>query len=98
METMGIVRIWHGDEGWGIVDSQDTPGGCWAHFSHVAMPGYRALQAGQAVEFEWESAAQDGYSFRATRVWLAGTAPETQAPRADGDPGYTSGLSIRFDD
>lgn len=98
METTGIVRIWHGDEGCGIVDSQDTPGGCWAHFSHLAMPGYRALQAGQAVEFEWEIADQDGYSFRTTRAWLAGTAPEPPSPRADSGPAYTSRLSIRLND
>lgn len=97
MVTMGTVRDWHGDEGWGILDSDETPGGCWVHFSHLTMPGYRTLQAGQVLEFEWETAAQDGYSFRATRAWLAGTAPGP-APRTATGPAYTSGLSIIFDD
>jgi CspA family cold shock protein len=98
MVTLGIVRLWYDDEGWGIVDSDETPGGCWVHYSHLAMPGYRALQAGQAVEFDWEMAAQDGYSFRATRAWPAGTAPRPLAPPAATGPAYTSGLSVLFDD
>ena len=37
----GVVREWHSDEGWGVIDSDQTPGGCWAHFSDVEMDGYR---------------------------------------------------------
>ena len=98
METTGIVRIWHGEEGWGVVDSVATPGGCWIHFSHLATPGYRALQTGQAVEFEWEMAAQDGYSFRTTRAWITGTTPEPSTPSTGTGRAYTSGLTISFDD
>ncbi len=25
--------------GVGVIDAQDTPGGCWAHFSRVAIDG-----------------------------------------------------------
>jgi CspA family cold shock protein len=65
----GTVRTWDAAEGWGVVDSPETPGGCWAHFSAVAVDGYRALVAGQAVALDWEQVVdQDGYRFRAVRV------------------------------
>ena len=68
----GVVREWHPDQGWGVIDSAETAGGCWAHFSHLAVPGYRELATGQAVALEWEPADQDGYAYRATRVWPLG--------------------------
>ena len=64
----GTVRLWIDDEGWGVIDSPQTPNGCWAHFGVLEMAGYRALTAGQAVEFTWEPAQQDGYDFRAVTV------------------------------
>jgi CspA family cold shock protein len=66
--TTGVVRVWHDDDGWGVVDSEETPGGCWAHFSVVDMPGYRALRAGQQVLLEWQQGAQDDFAYRATLV------------------------------
>jgi CspA family cold shock protein len=67
--------LWHADEGWGVIDSEDTPGGCWAHYSSVLVPGYRALGAGQSVTLDVERAEQDGYSFRAIGVWPTGQEP-----------------------
>ena len=64
----GIVRVWRNEEGWGVIDSPETPGGCWAHFSHLAIEGYRTLTPGQSVELAWQAAVQDGYSYRAVRV------------------------------
>jgi CspA family cold shock protein len=77
MVTTGTVRVWHAEQGWGVVDSPDTPGGCWAHFSHLwaeglappLQPGeivettsdFRELFDGETVDFEWESPGQDGY-------------------------------------
>jgi cold shock protein len=66
--TTGSVREWNNDEGWGVLDSPDTPGGCWAHFSSVDMPGYRALDQGQVVRLDWETARQDGYNYRAVQI------------------------------
>jgi cold shock protein len=66
--TTATVREWRDADGWGVLDSPDTPGGCWAHFSNLDMPGYRALDAGQVVRLEWEAPGQDGYGYRATRV------------------------------
>lgn len=62
------VRMWHAEEGWGVVDSPNTPGGCWVHFSHIQSPGYRELSPGQSVALEWEKADQDGFAYRATAV------------------------------
>ena len=64
METEGVVRSWNDEEGWGAIDSAETPGGCWAHFSGMAV----SLHAGQAVSLAWEKGEQDGFSYRALHV------------------------------
>lgn len=69
--TKGLVRSWEDDEGWGIIDSPETPGGCWAHFSNVEMPGFVALAANQRVDFSWMQIDQDGFQFRATKVRIS---------------------------
>jgi cold shock CspA family protein/uncharacterized protein YjlB len=84
MRTTGTVRFWLQDEGWGVLDSADTPGGCWVHYSAVEMPGYKQLQADGEVSFVFETGAQDGYDFRAVTVW-----PGTAA--------YRSTLTLDFD-
>lgn len=66
--TSAIVREWHEELGWGVLESDETPGGCWAHFSVVEMDGYRTLEVGTRVDLTWESPGQDGYEFRAVRV------------------------------
>lgn len=66
--TTATTREWRDEEGWGVLDSAVTPGGCWTHFSHLDMPGYRALKPGQVVRLDWESPGQDGYGYRAVRV------------------------------
>jgi CspA family cold shock protein len=73
-----MVAEWSADEGWGVIASADTPGGCWAHFSHLEMPGYRSLDPGEVVQFEWEQPGQDGYGYRAVRVRPARAHPGTR--------------------
>ena len=83
MSTVGTVRVWHRDEGWGVIDSPETPGGCWAHFTHLwndnppdhgpgevveISGGFREAFEGEPVDFEWEPANQDVYAFRAISV------------------------------
>lgn len=69
LDEAAQVREWRSEEGWGVLDSEQTPGGCWVHFSHLEMQGFRELRPGQQVHLEWESVTnQDGYTFRATRV------------------------------
>jgi CspA family cold shock protein len=99
MTSRGIVRCWHDGDGWGVLDSESTPGGCWAHFSSVLTAGYRALRPGSAVEFGFEVADEDGYSFRATEVWPADVPPvRTREAGSMPSAAYRSTLTTSFDD
>jgi CspA family cold shock protein len=80
MAVAGTVREWHDEEGWGVVDSPETPGGCWTHLSHLTIAGFGRLSAGQIVELEWESPGQDGFPYRAVRAWPAGEEPVERRP------------------
>ena len=87
------------EEGWGVIDSPATPGGCWAHFSSVLVAGYRTFAAGQEVTFDYETAEQDGYRFRAIEVWPAGQEPEWSTIVVPGPTAASqSTLIITFDD
>jgi len=97
MTSRGEVRVWHADKGWGVIDCPDTPGGCWAPFSAVLVPGYQALDAGAVVELAYEAAEQDGYAFRALEVWPAGQTPVRARPLPPG-PAYRSTLTFTFED
>ncbi|MGW7349730.1 cold-shock protein [Streptomyces sp. NPDC054784] len=64
------VREWHVEEGWGVLDCPETPGGCFGHFSDIRATGFRALSPGQLVDLTWAAPgfAQDGYDFRAVSI------------------------------
>jgi CspA family cold shock protein len=98
MTVEGTAREWHDDLGWGVVDSAATPGGCWAHFSSVAVSGYRSLRPGQAVSLEYESFDQDGFQFRALRVWPSGMTPYEALLQDGSSPAYHSKLDLTFDE
>jgi CspA family cold shock protein len=69
----GVVKFWNAEKGWGAISSDELPPGrdAWAHFSQIMdMPGYRALEAGRAVEFSYEAAQQDSFDFRVIEVRL----------------------------
>jgi CspA family cold shock protein len=68
--TDGTVRFFNPEEGWGAITSPELPGGndAWVHFSVIEMDGYRVLEVGDQVEFDYESARQDGFRYRVTRV------------------------------
>jgi CspA family cold shock protein len=70
MSEPGVVRFWHDDEGWGVIDSPSAPGGCWAHFSVIDMPGFRKLTRGQQVWVTILEGPQDGYGYQAESVAL----------------------------
>jgi cold shock protein len=97
MTSVGSVRLYHADEGWGVIDGPDVPGGCWVHFSAIAMAGYRELAQGEQVSFRAEAANQDGFSFRAVKVWRGDVEP-SDLPRAeDSSAAYSSSLTLTFD-
>ena len=96
MTTTGVVRNWDAEEGWGVIDSPDTPGGCWAHYS--SLVGFGHLQAGQEVTLDYELAQQDGYDFRATRVQPTSGEPDWPTIVVTGpSEAYRSTLTITFD-
>jgi CspA family cold shock protein len=65
----GVVREYDDREGFGVIDSLDTPGGCWFHYSMIEVPGRKTLFAGQLVRFTFESEVeQDGFVFRALQA------------------------------
>ncbi len=97
MTTLGTVRVWYDDEGWGVIDSDETPGGCWAHFSDVRMLRAASLRAGDRVRFDWETAHQDGYAFRAQAVWPDDGEPIEPWTSMPG-PAYSSSLTVTFED
>jgi len=78
----GTVRSWNAEEGWGVVDSPQTAGGCWVHASAVQVPGPQELAPGTGVELLWVDADQDGYLYRALSVRPDGVDPSYERPAA----------------
>lgn len=68
--SVGGVKFWKAEKGWGAISSDDLPPGrdAFAHFSAVVGEGYRSLEAGQRVEFTWHRAQQDSVEFVADRI------------------------------
>lgn len=53
-KVTGSVRVWYAEQGWGVFDSAETPGGCWADAKEV-MPMEQPLDLhpGSPVRFDW---------------------------------------------
>ena len=51
-----------------LVDSEETPGGVFVHFSVVEMEGFKRLRPGQRVEALVSEGGQDGYPYGASVV------------------------------
>jgi cold shock protein len=100
MPSEGTVREWSGDRGTGVIDSGDTPGGCWVHFSNIVTDGLGTLTPGDRVTFTHEALRQDGFGYRAVLVWPPDVEPGTSPPRANDGPSaaYQSTLTIRWAD
>jgi CspA family cold shock protein len=94
MTSHGIVREFHPEEGWGVIDGPDVPGGCWVHVSAIAEGGYRQLTVGAAVSFYAETAAQDGFDYRAVKVW---TSPIEPSDTQNTSVAYRSFLRLTVD-
>ncbi|MFF4775381.1 cold-shock protein [Microtetraspora fusca] len=97
----GTVTEWHDIDGLGVITSEDLPGEVWVHFSHIVMKSPRNLTVGRSVRFTWEEFPQDGYRFRAVRVWpdehqfdgnLANEVPSAEFG------GYESHVELQYDD
>jgi len=97
MTSIGSVRAFDADEGWGVIDGPDVPGGCFVHFSAIAMDGCREVVRGQQVSFRAEAANQDGFAFRAVKVWTGNVEPPDQAATEGSSATYHSTLILNFD-
>ncbi len=64
--TTATVRTWSADLGEGVLDSPETPGGCWGADS--AVDGDGPLRAGQVVHLEWRAQRHDQYGYVATAI------------------------------
>lgn len=91
------VREWHDEFGWGVVDSTETPGGCWVHYSNVDVDGYRSLSGVATVLLDYERVGQDGYPYRAVRVEVPGRKPAARTGPGTSEA-YRSSLNIEWDD
>ncbi len=93
--SIGTVQRWVDDEGWGVVASLETPGGCWFIWSQIDAPAPHHLDQGQLVEFTFESSRQDGFNWRAVSVRPsdaeAGRQLQPGTPRA-----FKSTFSLEF--
>lgn len=100
MTTRGVIRTWDDEDGWGVIDSPDTPGGCWVSYSHIEAGVAPTLHTGQVVSFSFEAVEwQDGYRWRAILVQPEGAepAPERKS-RHEPSSAYRSSLHLTFDD
>jgi CspA family cold shock protein len=98
MEATGTVATWSDEEGWGVLESAATPGGCFAHYAAILADGYRTLTPSDEVRFTFEPARQDGFDYRAVEVWPAtGPKPKPTEPGPAG-PAYRSTLTITYDE
>lgn len=82
----------------GVIDAAETPGGCWALFTAAAVERFADLEPGRPVELEWESGEQDGFAFRATRVWPVGQEPVDRFDETFQPDAYSSDLTIAVED
>jgi len=67
-----VVAWFDAEDGWGVINAPELPGGCFVHFSEVHADGYQWLAAGERVVFRFEQPPRprDGYGYRALDVWL----------------------------
>lgn len=65
-----MVKFFKQEKGWGAINSGELPDGqdAFVHFSAIDGRGYRALHAGDVVDFEFVRARQDSFNFVATRA------------------------------
>ena len=69
MTSSGRIRSFDDEEGWGVIESPDTPGGCWVHFSAWSAQESVFPRVGAPFAFIYEEGPQDGYDFRALEAW-----------------------------
>lgn len=66
----GIVKFYLAERGWGAISSDELPSGqdAFVHYSAIEGSGYRSLDEGDVVDFDYEPAIQDSFRWVATRA------------------------------
>jgi CspA family cold shock protein len=84
--TRGVVKFFKAEKGWGAITADGFPPGqdVWVHYSAIEATGYRALSAGDVVEFDYERGRQDSFNYRATRARHVEPGPAPTLRRVDG--------------
>jgi CspA family cold shock protein len=85
--TEGVVKFYRPEKGWGAISSTELPEGqdAFVHFSVIEMPGYRLLEEGEIVDFDYKPVIQDSFRFLATSVRRRPTEP-AELPKGTADP------------
>ena len=80
----GVVKFFKPEKGWGAISCAELPDGqdVWVHFSDIEAAGFRAFEAGDVVDFDYEPARQDSFNFRATRARRLESGPAPVLRRA----------------
>ncbi len=74
----GTVKSWSTDVGWGVLVSPELPGEVFAHHIHLRwQDGFRSLEPGTPVVFEYRTPGQDGFDFAAN--WVREADQEVEA-------------------
>ena len=47
--SVGIIVEWRDEEGWGVIESPETPGGCWAVYSDLWADEWPTPAPGEAL-------------------------------------------------
>ncbi|QII03733.1 cold shock domain-containing protein (plasmid) [Rhodococcoides fascians A21d2] len=94
MTSRGRVRQYSTKEGWGIIDSVDTPGGCLIQILSIHTPT-GTLTAGEEVDFEWvplpAGVEEELFKYAALSARPAGAPHHPPPARKDDHPGFIGG-------
>jgi cold shock CspA family protein len=81
-DTVGTVKYWREDKGYGAIASEATaPWDIWCHFSAVEMTGYKALVPGERVAVHYYRKNQESFRYVADRVRPLGPGSHESEPR-----------------
>jgi CspA family cold shock protein len=52
MRTVGQVKKWFNNKGWGFIEQKEGGRDVFVHYSAIQEPGFKSLEVGQEVEFD----------------------------------------------
>jgi CspA family cold shock protein len=67
--TVGTVKYWRDDKGYGAISSDATaPWDIWCHFSALEMEGFKGLSPGERVAVHYYRVNRESFRYVARRV------------------------------